>query len=237
CSDLQRARADKVREPRPLIGIEQRVQIGERLQYRVAQPLGAAHPHRGRVAGGLRVEGRARDGVGEPGHGASGIDLGLRALGLERVQDAGKLGDLVLVEVELVGEEAERAPDAEGAGAELAEVARRGVSFAPAVGVAVAAPPAAAAAGMAAPVVVTAVVGAPPMHHPWVHDLSSRGGGTLPAGLAAWATCLTRGYSVTPSGEVSTPWPDCGARRRRRSHEHARSARYSRCGGYGAWFR
>src|SRR5262245_15462676 len=203
-SDLQRARADQVREPRPLIGIEQRVQIGERLEHRIAQTLGAAHPHRGCIARGLRVERRARDGVGEPGHGTPGVDLGLRALGLERVQDTGQLGDLVLVEVELVGEEAERAADAEGTGAEVAELSRRRLARAPLPGVAVAAPAAAAAAGMAAPVVVTAVVGAPPVHHPWVHDLSSRGGGTLPAGLSAWATCLTRARTLVLPGPEST---------------------------------
>ena len=52
-------------------------------------------------------------GVGEGRHRAPAIDLGLGALGLELVQDARQLADLPLVELELVGQEPERPPDAE----------------------------------------------------------------------------------------------------------------------------
>src|SRR5262249_24513022 len=112
--------------------------------------------------------------------------------------------DLVLVEVKLVGEEAERPADAECAGAELAKVPRRGLALAPALVVAVAAPSPAAAAGMAAPVVVPTVVGAPPVHHPWIHDLSSRGGGYAPGGAFGVGTMPHARRRLVLPGREST---------------------------------
>ena len=61
------------------------------------------------------VERLAADGVGERGGGAAPVDLRLRALGLQLVEDARQLADLLLVELELVGEEAQRPPHAERA--------------------------------------------------------------------------------------------------------------------------
>ena len=67
------------------------------------------------LAGLGDVERLAPDGVGEFRQGAAVVDLGLGPLGLELVEDPHQLGDLLLVQVELVGEEAERPPDAESA--------------------------------------------------------------------------------------------------------------------------
>src|SRR5262249_34536034 len=47
------------------------------------------------------------------------VDLRLGAFRLEFVEDAGQFGDLPLVEVELVRQEAQRPADAEGAGAKV----------------------------------------------------------------------------------------------------------------------
>src|SRR5204862_3607465 len=82
---------------------------------RVAQPLGALHAQSAAFARLASVEGLAGHGVGEGGHRAPPVHLGLCALGLELVQDAGQLGHLLVVELELVGQEAERAADAEAA--------------------------------------------------------------------------------------------------------------------------
>lgn len=66
--------------------------------------------------GGLGgVERVAAQGIGERGHGAAAIDLGLGAFGLQLVEDACQLGDLAFVEVEPMGEEAQRPAHAEAA--------------------------------------------------------------------------------------------------------------------------
>ncbi len=55
-------------------------------------------------AGLAGVEVRAQDGIGKLGAGAAVVHVGLGPLDLELVQDAGQLGDLFLIEVELVRE-------------------------------------------------------------------------------------------------------------------------------------
>src|SRR5207253_2710260 len=62
-----------------------------------------------------RVKRLAGQRVGERGQRPAAVHLGLGPFGLQLVQDAGQLGDLAVVEVELVGQEAQRAADAEAA--------------------------------------------------------------------------------------------------------------------------
>src|SRR6266700_3914949 len=123
CLQLQGTGPDQVRQVIPLLLVEQRVDLAQRLGHGVAQALGAVDPQVGAVLCLGFVEGLAPDGVGERRHRAAAVDLGLGALGLELVQDAGQLADLSLVELELVGEEAQRASDAERAAPEVVTVA------------------------------------------------------------------------------------------------------------------
>src|SRR6185436_3798428 len=73
----------------------------------------------------LGVERGGADHVGQRRERAPCVHLGLRALGLELVEDAREGVDLRLVEPQLEGQEAERPPDAERSGAEVAVSARR----------------------------------------------------------------------------------------------------------------
>src|SRR4029453_15495458 len=105
---------------------------------------------------------------------------------------------LLVVEPELVGQEAERPGGAQTAGNQIAAAAGRRVALpAPAVRTLPSAspPPPCAPASCPAASIRAAVafppVVHPPVHHAWVHrDSSSRGGVSLPAGLLGWAPCL-----------------------------------------------
>src|SRR5688572_564297 len=124
-SERQGSRTNQVGQPRALLGIEQRVHARERPQYRVAQALRALQPEGCPVRGRGLVEALALDGVGEGGDRAAVVDRRLRALGLEVVQDVSQLAHLSFIELQAIGEKAQRSPDAEGAEArvELAEPA------------------------------------------------------------------------------------------------------------------
>ena len=74
---------------------------------------GALDPSFAGAAGLAGIERLARHGVGEFRQGPAIVDLGLGPLDLELVQDPGQLGDLLLVQVELVGEEPQRPAHAE----------------------------------------------------------------------------------------------------------------------------
>src|SRR5262249_11873158 len=135
---------------------------------------------------------------------------GLRALRLQLVEDARQLADLPLVELELVGEEAQRPAHAERAAAEVVEAAR----LEPVAAVAVAAPAAVRPAALVSAGAVTvaglrAAAAAvlprlPPEHHPRVHVwTSSRRGVCAPDGV--WGhvgmslTCETTGNDAQDS--------------------------------------
>src|SRR6476660_8639999 len=123
CSRLQRddAGSDEVREPLALLVRQDGVDLAQRLLHGVLQLLRRLHAQRAALACLGLVERAATDGVGERGRGAPLVDLRLRALGLELVQDARQIADLLLLELELVRQKAQRAPHAE-----LAAVAAAG---------------------------------------------------------------------------------------------------------------
>src|SRR6185312_1884624 len=132
------------------------------------------------VQQGVQLAQRAGDGVGEPRQRAPAVDLPLSALGLQIPEDARQLRHLSLVQLQLVGQESQRSPDAEGAAAEPR-------AFALLVATVVAAAPMpAAATGTTAPAAPTALWRTPPGHHVSVHvrsPSSFRRGLQLPAGF------------------------------------------------------
>src|SRR5262245_66201533 len=105
--------------------------LPERLHDDVSQPLCAPHAQRGTVGRPLLVEARSGDRVGEGAERAPAVHCGLSALGLHLAQDAGELRHLLVPQMELVGEEAERAADTEGARSEVARVGWRGPMVGP----------------------------------------------------------------------------------------------------------
>jgi len=108
-------RADQVREPLALVLLEHRVDARESERDGVTKAFCGLHAQIGAFAGARLAELRALDGIGERAHRASIVDLRLRALGLELVEDARQHRDLRLGEVELVREEAQRPSHAEDA--------------------------------------------------------------------------------------------------------------------------
>lgn len=100
----------------------------ERGGDRVAQALGALHAEIASFTRTRLVVGARLDRVGEGRHRSTVIDLSLSTLGLELLDDARELGDLVVREIELVREEAERTAHTERTSAE--EVAGRASSVA-----------------------------------------------------------------------------------------------------------
>src|SRR5579863_2496962 len=111
--DEQRACADQVGETLSLLGIEQRVDAAEGLGHGVAQALGRRDAQSASLLGTRLVERVLAERVRERRHRSPPVDLALGALDLELVEDAGKLGDLTLVELQLVGQEPQRTPDSE----------------------------------------------------------------------------------------------------------------------------
>src|SRR5262249_2331354 len=149
----------------------------------------------------------AADGVGERGGGAAAVDLRLRALGLQLAENARELADLLLVEIELVGEKAQWPPHAEGAGPELV-VLRGRVDLAPAMAARAPITRAVSARTALGKGVTTAAapVGLPPVQHTWMHHRSSsRRGSSHPAGLKAWAPCLTHHALYRSAGGLAIP--------------------------------
>ena len=125
---LQRedARADEIREPLPLIFLEEGVDLRERLHDRIAKALRAFDALLSAFGRTRLAEGSALDRVSERGDGATLIDLALRALGLQLVEDAREVGRLLFGQIELVREEAERATNAEVSASAVEEVGRSG---------------------------------------------------------------------------------------------------------------
>jgi hypothetical protein len=85
------------------------------MDHAVAQTLGGVHALAAGFAGLGGIEALADQGIGEHTHGALPIDFRLGTLGFEFVEDAGQFGDLTLVQVELVDQEAKWPADAQAA--------------------------------------------------------------------------------------------------------------------------
>src|SRR5438132_8794169 len=172
-SEYHRARPDEERELRALLRAEYPVQPVERAHRRLAHALRALDPRPSRLGRPGGVEAVLGERVGERRRHAPVVDGGLRALGLELVEDARHLARLRLVEPELEGEKAQRSPHPEGGGAEEARSRRDpGRGLLPRARVGAAARPEALVM----------------MHH---GSLSSRRART-PAGVRARAPCLAR---------------------------------------------
>ena len=101
----------------------------QRLDHGVAEPLGARDAQLCALGRLGTVERLTRDRVSQRGNRSPSIDLGLGPLGLEHVEDPRKLSDLPFVEIELVGEETQRASDTEvTAAVAIAVVRSRGAA-------------------------------------------------------------------------------------------------------------
>ena len=94
--------------------------LSQRVPDRVTEALGALDAEAGGVFRLTVLKLLAGDRIGKRGDGAPIVDRGLRALGLELVQDRRELCDLCLVELELVREEAQRPADAEASAVTIA---------------------------------------------------------------------------------------------------------------------
>jgi hypothetical protein len=93
--------------------------------------LRAVHAELAGVAGALLVEGLGPTASGEGGQRAPVIHLGLGALHLQLVEDLGELAHLALVELELVGQEAQRPAHAEATALALEALTARLVAATP----------------------------------------------------------------------------------------------------------
>jgi hypothetical protein len=91
------------------------VDAPEGTDHRLLHALVALRPLVGGALGLGLVEGVGRDRIGERRRGAALVDRGLRALGLQLAEDRCELTDLLLAQIELEGEKAQRAPDPEAA--------------------------------------------------------------------------------------------------------------------------
>src|SRR5438105_7743312 len=163
-SDREHAGADQVGELRALPGVEHRVDLPQRLDHRVAQAFCALDAQVAAFLGPGFVELLEAQPVGERGHRAAIVHRRLGAFGLQLVEDLRQLRDLLLVEVELVGEEPQRPPDAEGAASAEVVTAVSPRSGLPAFTLA-------CARAFAAAVPAARVL--PPPHHAWVHASSN----------------------------------------------------------------
>src|SRR5262245_11702316 len=114
-SERQAAGADQIRELLPLIGAEHAVHATEGVQNGLLEALGSLDAKRPARGGLGLVEALAGHGVREGRQGATRVDRGLRALGLELVEDGRKPLDLLLLEPQLVGQETQGPADAEDA--------------------------------------------------------------------------------------------------------------------------
>src|SRR5262245_24540841 len=116
--DDQRPGTDQVREAAALLGGQERMDLLEGLENGGAEAFRALQTQVAALGSLGTVEAFTRQSVRERGHGTAAIDFGLSALGLQVIEDLGQLGDLAVVEVELVGQETQRPTDAETAAAE-----------------------------------------------------------------------------------------------------------------------
>lgn len=80
----------------------------------VAQTFGAVDSQLARTVGAPFIERVAADRVGKRRQRAATINFGLRAFCFQLVQNAGKFGDLLFIQFQLVGQEPQRPPHAEG---------------------------------------------------------------------------------------------------------------------------
>src|SRR5262249_46199787 len=113
--DRKRTGAEEVGEACALFRSQQRVNGAEGGNQSPAQFGSAVDAAVAGSAGLARVEGLPRDGIGELGPRPPVVHLGLGPFDLEVVKDAGQLADLLVIQVELVREKAERTPDAPAA--------------------------------------------------------------------------------------------------------------------------
>src|SRR5262249_2101907 len=115
----QYAGTDQVSEPFPLFRAEHGMDRRQGAREGVTQLGGALHAALAGSTGLAGVKGRAQDRVGELRPRAAVVHLGLRPLDLEFIEDAGQFGDLLLVQIELVRQEPQRAAHAPAAEARL----------------------------------------------------------------------------------------------------------------------
>ncbi len=82
------------------------------MNQRVANFRGALHASLARAGGLGGIKRLAGDGIGKLCKGAAIVHFSLRSFRLELVQDAGQLGDLLLVQVKLVRQKTQGSSDA-----------------------------------------------------------------------------------------------------------------------------
>jgi len=111
-SDRQNTGTDQVCEPLPLFRAQERVDLLQGIDQRVANSRGALNASFAGAAGLGGIKRLAGNGIRELRQGAAVVHLGLCPFRLELVQDSGQFGDLLLVQIELVGEESKRPSDA-----------------------------------------------------------------------------------------------------------------------------
>jgi len=104
-SDRQNTGTDQVCEPLPLFRAQERVDLLQGIDQRVANSRGALNASFAGAAGLGGIKRLAGNGIRELRQGAAVVHLGLCPFRLELVQDSGQFGDLLLVQIELVGEE------------------------------------------------------------------------------------------------------------------------------------
>ena len=95
-----------MRQSRTLLAIQHRMNLLQRAKQRFAETLVALDPSiacGGRLGG---IESVASEGIGKLAQGSSIIDGRLGALRLELIENARQQNDLLLVQLELVGQEA-----------------------------------------------------------------------------------------------------------------------------------
>jgi hypothetical protein len=93
---------------------QQRVDVLERPSERLAEPRRTLDPALAGAGGFGRVERFATHGIRKLREGSAVIHFCLRSLGLDVVEDSDERSDLLVVQIEFVCEEPERASDAEG---------------------------------------------------------------------------------------------------------------------------
>jgi len=113
-SNAEDTAADQIRQPLSLFRCQQRMNFLKGAVERFAQPRRALNTAVTRAGGLGGVERFPAYGVRKLGQRSPIIHFGLSSLGLDVVEDPDQRGDLLLVEVELVCEEPQRASDAEG---------------------------------------------------------------------------------------------------------------------------
>src|SRR5207247_10848855 len=107
------AGADQRCKALALLGAKRGVHRPKGAKDRVLQPLGASNTEARPLAGPALVEARGGDRVREGREGPPVVDLGLGPLDLQVIENPGHLGDLMLVEIEMMREEPKGAPNAE----------------------------------------------------------------------------------------------------------------------------